>query len=212
MIEEDFALGKELGLNTSTQLPSYSALTRKERLLLCNMGDNSYPIDTVHRLGIFLTSHRLRSIGKLTKAPAAFEWAYGEAIAQIPEDYSFSDEARTLEKVRHWQTSTLVRLHLSPISDKPMLIDRKEFSSGNAYVEFHYGDEEWIKLMPAYIALSNCFSPQTAQESGLLYYRIYGEKGIIAEGVRALPEIGRYIDMWGGERSYAVLPEVHDGY
>lgn len=66
---------------------------------------------------------------------------------------------------------------LSPITGKPIRYDAKEFSPGNAYFEVIKDDKVIRKLFSG--ERSSLYNPRCTYT----YFRIYGEDGIIGEGI-----------------------------
>ena len=185
-IQEDFTLGKKLGLVKLEKLPAYGNLSRKERLLLCHPDDANWPIALVDQI---VHTSGLAPYDKLDRPdlngwPSPWNVDFSLRFLLWKENSKKGGKLSSSE-VRDWLWIEMSRLHVNPFTNSFIKLDCREFSVGNAYVEFHFEDEEWIKLMNGYLAAVTDYSPQQAREMELVYYRIYGEYGVIAEGVRA---------------------------
>lgn len=189
--EKDFKLAKRLGLATLPSLPSYDSLTRSERLTLCCITEK----------GEMYTQFRadIRSLfgGMLYDRKPLFAGQHHpeyfiRKLNELPKLVADDPEALTKKEALEWLDDFYPALILSPITNSIMRLDRKEFTPGQAYVEYHYKDATWEKLWPNYIVQPGEYSPDELINTGFIYYRVYGEKAVIAEGL--------YADTYAGHR------------
>lgn len=187
-IEDDFALAQKLGLATLPRLPDYASLSQKERLTLSHSEDsmNFYEMNwLLHKPfqqvleGIELHAGQF-SLTKLRNA-----------VEELPADARESPQSLTPDEAATWLRELYPRPVLSFVTNGIMRLDRAEFAPGQAYVEYYYLDELWEHLIDRYVVLADEYSPQQAYDHGFIYYRIYGERQAIAEGVMVYPSAGR---------------------
>jgi hypothetical protein len=180
-IEDDFALGKKLGLVKLEKLPDYGSLTRNERLSLSHPNDINWRTDIVESM---LNSFSLKAhFGFAFPKEIDLNWA----VIHLPKDFVFDSGKLSKAWATKWLQSEESDLQVNPFSNDMTKYNCKTFSPGDGYAEYHYGDDEWARLMKTYVVLAEDYSPMQAQRHGFMYYRIYGEKGIIVEGVRSDP-------------------------
>lgn len=183
-VEEDYAVAKRLGKATIPSLPPYESLTRNERLTLCYITENG-DMYTIFRTDV----GRLFSEMLFDREPLVAGQHNAGYLKFKLEEWSKSEasnsKALTKKEALEWLDHFYPALILSPISNSIMRLDCTEFTPGQAYVEYHYKDALWEKLWPKYILQPGDYSPDELINTGFIYYRVYGEKAVVAEGVYA---------------------------
>ena len=189
--EKDFRLAKRLGLATLTSLPSFDSLTRNERLTLCYITDSG-ELYTQFRADISRLFGEMLYDRKPLFAGQHHSEYFIRKLNELPKLVADDPEAPTKKEALEWLDSFYPALILSPITKSIMRLDFKEFTPGQAYVEYHYKDALWEKLWPKYILQPGEYSPDELINTGFIYYRVYGENAVVAEGV--------YADTYAGHR------------
>ena len=184
-IGEDYSLGKKLGMVTIKKLPEYGDLTRKERLLLEESSWHQSIVDDIVR--------------KLYDSMKPYEEFKPDGPPNsdirmcanvLPDDYIAGKAALTQSVAEKWFEWSYKDLLVSPITNRMIRLDQVKFSPGEAYAQFHYLDDTWQRIVKPYSIRAKGVPPSRALDSAFIYYRIYGEKGVVAEGVRALGGAG----------------------
>jgi len=189
-IVQDFELGRALGLVQSESLPPYDSLTRRERLLLCYFDEYESARDRIDELRSVFGTLFLGEDGFISdfvRRRSALR--YG---GLLPEEFLASGKGLDTERARSWLSKWGTHFCVSPVSGSLMCSNLADFAPGQAYTECYFLDSGWERLLLPYMQWTTEYSPQECRDHGLMYYRVYGEKGVIAEGVRALPKAGRY--------------------
>lgn len=167
-------------------------LTVKERMLLYGWWDTFdgerqfvVPIDTVN-----LSLLRDKQDG------IPYSKTMGEMLIRKLGKQRY-DELQDLETASR-RSRGVYRDYLSPITGKPIEIDRKEFSPGNAFFRV-IDDPKVLSSIKAHLERSNNRFAKIADKVIFVYKRVYGEQGIIKEGYSILggPEFVSEEDFWG---------------
>lgn len=97
------------------------------------------------------------------------------------------------------RAKTIYRNHLSPITGRPLEIDKKEFSPGNAYIRV-IDDPKVLSAIESQFKRQNHRYEKIFDKLLFVYERVYGEQGIIRERFNVLssPEFASQQDFWGG--------------
>ncbi len=189
--EKDFALAKRLGLSTLQSLPSYDSLTRNERLTLCYITDSG-EMYTIFRTDVGRLFGEMLYDREPLVAGQHNAWYFKFRLEELSKSEASNSKALTKKEALEWLDHFYPALILSPISNSIMHLDCKEFTPGQAYVEYHYKDALWEKLWPKYILQPGDYSPDELINTGFIYYRVYGEKAVVAEGVYADYGVGSH--------------------
>ena len=158
-------------------------LTEKELLLLGRVGpvdkdiSESVPEGNSNPMFVYLGdfSYKLADQYLVTGQPTyngdAFQVFYGDPMAKefVVKEYR--------RNPKFW----LFKLSqcLSPITGKPIVLNAEEFSPGNAYFRV-VTEKEYLRI------LRKRFGEMPEPNCYYVYYRVYGEKEVIAEGITLL--------------------------
>ncbi len=175
-------------LDHRAYLKPYAELTRNERLLLCRsipiFGSWNYP----HEFSTDKMDYSI--IEALISASKAGESADDKtrdyqmeiAAAWFAHDKLSFYSGKTKEDMARDITEAAAAL-ASPISGKCIAPYMKEFSPGDAYCLRITDRRALVRLYARDSHLLRYFYPSHFSTRQYMYYRIYGEKGIIAEGM-----------------------------
>lgn len=175
-------------LDHPAYLKPYSELTRKERLLLCRsipiFGSWNYP----HEFSTDKMDYSIIEV--LISASKA-----GESAADKTRDFQMEIAAAWLahDKLSFYSGKTKDDIErdikeaaaalASPISGKVIAPYMKDFSPGDAYCLRITDRRALVRLYARDSHLHRYFYPSHFSARQYMYYRIYGEKGVIAEGM-----------------------------
>lgn len=169
-------------------LKPYAELSRKERLLLCRsipiFGSWNYPCHFSTDKMDFSIIDVLISASKAgeTAADKNRDYQMEIAAAWLAHDKLSFYSGKTKDEIERDIKEAAAAL-ASPISGKSIAPYMKEFSPGDAYCLRITDRRTLVRLHARDSLMQKYYYPRFFSTREYVYYRIYGEKGVIAEGM-----------------------------
>jgi len=148
----------------NSSLVQYARMTDAEKVLTAGAMEKSHQMPYCERLILY--------------AKAYFRTTGLRAVPSIPLEYYRSKYPSGSVQQKFEE------LYTSPVTGKPIEVNHPEFSRGNAYV--HILTQEEVSFLVSYDkALGMYFEDDRGEKNAVpcVYVRIYGEKGVLVEGL-----------------------------
>lgn len=191
----DFELGKKLGvISPSRTLPRYSTLSRNERLALCSVVRGDFPREAVYTLLRNAAFH----IADNGDPGTGQEYPGGIILTlrYLPTGRSLDGRLPTRDEARKWLTEEAFNFAINPLCDGLVDTRSSACSPGQAYTEYIWEGAQRDELARKALGAVAEVSPDQLTACAFFYYRIYGEKDTVAEGVRIDARIVDFARLW----------------
>jgi len=182
-ITDDFRLGQKLGIvSPDVSLPRYSELSRNEHLALCPVVQGDFPRDAVYTLmrntAFHIADDGTSGVGQPYSGSIILTLRY------LLQGRRLDSRQPTQDEARQWLKEEAFHFAINPICNGLVNSRNSTFSRGQAYAEYIWDGSRRDELATKAQGAQTGISPDQLTTCAFFYYRIYGEKGTIAEGVR----------------------------